>query len=90
MTRFKTVQDVWDDLADCDRREREMELYGPYDPRAEEVMETWRPATYAAHEHTVAQRRGDAATLRSIAALMTDGESTLRLARALEAGNEEE
>jgi len=86
---FRSVQDVWDDLADCDKRERQMELYGPYDPRADEVMEGWRPATFAAVVHTPAERIAEAAVLRRMAALMPENEHTLKLARALELGNGE-
>lgn len=87
---FRTAQDVWDDLADCDRRERQQSLYGPYDPRAEEVMEGWRPSTHGPVPHTPEHRIADAAIYRRMAALMDSPEHTLALARALEAGNEGE
>lgn len=67
MTRFKTVQEVWDNLADCDRRERQMGLYGPYDPRSEEVMEGWRSSEYAPRVRTADEWREEARIHREIA-----------------------
>ncbi len=90
---LKTAQEVWDNLAECDRVERQQSLYGPYDPRLDEVMDGWRPSTLGPAPHTPEQRIADAAIYRRIAALMTDADgvaSTLALARALDAGNEAE
>ena len=82
-----TIQQVWDDMAECDRQERLRSLYGPYDPRADEVMNGWRSSEFAAVVQTPAERIAEAAVLRRMAARMTDNEHTLKLARALELGN---
>lgn len=42
-----------------------MHLYGPYDPRADEVMEGWRSAAYGPAAYTDEQRDQMAAFWRS-------------------------
>jgi hypothetical protein len=69
---FKTIEDVHNDLAECDRREREMELYGPYDPRREEVMEGWRSAEFAPLRPTADQRKKEAELWREAAGVALD------------------
>lgn len=61
----RTQQEEYELLAELDRQERCMGLYGPYDPRAEEVMEGWRSAEYGPTQYTNEQREQMAAYWRS-------------------------
>lgn len=63
--RRRTQQEEYELLAELDRQERCMVLYGPYDPRADEVMEGWRSAEYGPAQYTDEQRDQMAAFWRS-------------------------
>jgi hypothetical protein len=52
-------------LAELERQERCMGLYGPYDPRADEVMEGWRSADFGPTQYTDEQRDDSAEFWRS-------------------------
>ena len=68
---MKTVthEQVFEELAIADREEREMELYGPYDPERDEVMKSWRPADQEPVIITGVRRRELASLFRELAAL---------------------
>lgn len=70
--KYKCVQDVRDELAELDREERVMGLYGPYDPEREDVMRTWRPAQEAPRYATAEQRARIARIMRELAAVPVD------------------
>ena len=61
----RTQQEEYELLAELDRQERCMGLYGPYDPRAEDVMVGWRSADFGPVQHTDEQRDASAEFWRS-------------------------